>query len=848
MMSSARVGSLNPLLRQRTRGSRASSSRRGITKVALVGILAGLAIGLFAGVFTWIATSKGFTDSDRLDVALRQALKGDYATAAAIAESIDDKKLAEEDLAKKRLAQGLKLWEHSQEFLEHKKSLETFDQALVVLKEAKELGFPTGYEGLGNLALGLVQTHLNEGEDALPALRKASVRWPSGRSDAMAAILQILLERDPPAIEDVLAELEHWRSLPGLGPADHDVANLVEARALELQGQPQAAFDLACKIPQDSPHTLRAELAQVKLARAMANNAGSPEARRKWLERALESSRAINESPQTNSPIRRSSLYHTASLLRELERNDEALSMFSRIRLGHPETPEALTSGMEEIEILLELGRAEEAIGILAYLKTHVTDLRWYADGKHSFENIRGRLIKAGQSLIRDQLYDEAVQFAEQLPILCTDTDRIRLLAEAYRSHGEKIATDAGYFVDRFGATPLRLRGDTLTAAQGHFRKAGHAYDRLSSLELRSPDYSELLWQAIECYRTSHDLDDCNELLDRYMQYENRGKRPRALMVKGENLLAQQNREKALFVLNQLLEFYSDSPLVYRTRMLSSQALSEDLKFDEASEMLLTNLYDGSLSPESPLWRDSLIELGNILFRRGELLNLEAIRVMESKQGLDLEIERLTASHDHLRDSIRRFEEVLKRFSDDPRLYQLQYNVAQAYRLAAELPKRLLDDELAQVDSKRKQNVQKRRELLTGAIRNYVELRNRIQDTIDPTTIDVTRKNMLRNCYFAEADILFELGDYPAALNAYNAAATQYMNEPEVMEALLQKSRCHELMGNLREAKQVILQSQQILKRISDEKTSRFPEVTRYDRQQWEKHLEWLLKVQPVKK
>jgi tetratricopeptide (TPR) repeat protein len=327
------------------------------------------------------------------------------------------------------------------------------------------------------------------------------------------------------------------------------------------------------------------------------------------------------------------------------------------------------------------------------------------------------------------------------------------------------------------------------------------------------------------------------------MLYENRGKRPRALLVKSENLITSQNRPKALLTLQQLMEFYSDSPLIYQARMLAAQAYGEEQRFDEASDMLLKNLYDGALSPDSSLWRDSLIELGGLLLKRGEILNLEAGKIRENKQGIDLEIERLTESQAHLRSSIDRFKDALMRFSDDPRSLRLQYNIAQAYRLAAALPKRLLDEELVEVETKRKRNVQQRRELLTSAMQHYISLRNKIQQQMDPLAVDPAKQNMLRNCFFGEADILFELGDYPAALNAYNAAATQYMNEPEVMESLLQKSRCHELMGNKKEARQVLLQAQQILKRIPVEKDAKFSQVTRYDREQWGKHLDWMLSI-----
>lgn len=811
-----------------------------MTRLVIVGIGAGGAIGLFALIFTWIATSKPFTDADKLDVAMRQAMKGDFATAAAIADAIADDDLSDEDKAKKRLANGLLLWDQAQEYLEHKQSLQTFDKAYEQLHEASEFGFPTGYEGLGNFALGMVQAKLGQGDEALPPLRKGALRYPNGRSDALAAIIEILLQREPVPTEDVEKELAHWRSLPGLGPGDLDLARRMEAMLLAKNEDWQGAMGVLEPIEAGSPSHFPAELQRVQVLEKLAQRELNPEKQKELLEAALEKARGVNEAPLANSSIRRSSMYMTAKLLRSLGRQPEALSIFSRIRLGHPETPESLTSGMEEIEILYESDRIDEALAILMYLNTHVAELRWYDSGRDSLESVRRRLIQVGQNLIKDQAYDEAIAYAQQLPMLCKEADRVRLMAESNRGHGEQIATDGGYVVDRFGATPLRLRGETLTAAQDYFRRAGHFYDKLSTQELRSPDYSDILWSAIECYRTAKDVEACNTLLDRYLQYENRGKRPRALLAKGENYFTVQEHERALQILNQLLEFYSDSPLVYPARILASQCLRELSRFDEASELLLKNLYDGSLAPDSPLWRDSLFDLGELLMRRGELLVLESNRIRDGKLGIDKEIDRLTESQDHLRGSIDRFKDALLRYGDDPRSYQLEYSIAQAYRLASALPNRLLKDDLIEAESKRKRHVRQRTELLTSAKDHYIALRKKMQQQLDPLLLDESKQNMLRNCFFGEADILFELGDYVAALDAYSAAATQYMNEPEVLEALAQKSRCHELLGNKKEARQVLLQAQQILKRIPEEKNPRFAIVTRFDRAQWVKQLEWM--------
>ena len=70
---------------------------------------------------------------------------------------------------------------------------------------------------------------------------------------------------------------------------------------------------------------------------------------------------------------------------------------------------------------------------------------------------------------------------------------------------------------------------------------------------------------------------------------------------------------------------------------------------------------------------------------------------------------------------------------------------------------------------------------------------------------------LLRNCYFARADVLYDLKRFEDAIDAYVSATNRYQNEPEALEAYVQIANCHRLLnrpdlarGTLEQAKAIL--------------------------------------------
>ncbi len=159
-----------------------------------------------------------------------------------------------------------------------------------------------------------------------------------------------------------------------------------------------------------------------------------------------------------------------------------------------------------------------------------------------------------------------------------------------------------------------------------------------------------------------------------------------ALLQKAENHFNADRPQEALEALRYCIEIAPLHPKSDEARLFAAQILQNESQYEEAANQLLSNLYDGSLTPESPIWRSSLFELGLLLCKTGtdEFNAAKADyrdAVPEKKKEL---YDKMEASFTKLLQGIQRLEEAVKRYPDDKRTYQCLYQIAECYRVAAE--------------------------------------------------------------------------------------------------------------------------------------------------------------------
>jgi len=373
------------------------------------------------------------------------------------------------------------------------------------------------------------------------------------------------------------------------------------------------------------------------------------------------------------------------------------------------------------------------------------------------------------------------------------------------------------------------------------FRHAAQSIERLSQIDMRTPNYMQRLWTGIEDYHYSNNFADSNRLIDRYLDLAPRSDWSRPLLMQAKNHAASGDIKAALGTIDRMLLTNPDSPLLPDAKLTAAKLHWNQGDFDEAESLILDNLYSGSLRPGSPIWKESLIELGTLMFRQGEQMQVRilGLAVDDGPQSQTLRAD-LEKSYQQLLRSIASMEEGLRRFQGDQRRYQLLYMTAKAYRMASYWPETLLQGNRLVSEESIARWKTKRKELLVHSRDTFASLRRELTNTDEKSPIP-NSEILLCNSYFGEADLLFQEGNFTGALEAYRAAANQFINEPESLEAFVQMARCHQEIGQITDMRRTLEMSIDILNRIPEDRDDRFIKNTRQSRQSWETQIRWMI-------
>jgi len=258
--------------------------------------------------------------------------------------------------------------------------------------------------------------------------------------------------------------------------------------------------------------------------------------------------------------------------------------------------------------------------------------------------------------------------------------------------------------------------------------------------------------------------------------------------------------------------------------------------------LLLDNLYNESLRPQSQPWRESKFRLGKLLFIQGNLA--EAKSRINGVDALDPDVRR-TALRDleqaarSYEESIQHLEEAVARWPTDGRSVNARYLVAEAFRKSARLPRMMLPIE--PTETRKNALREQERRLLESAATTHHELQLHLSELQEKTELTPQELRTLRNTYFGYADALFNLERYPEAIKAYSAATNRYQHEPECLEAFLQIANCYRQLHATTEARGTLLQAKAVLQRIRPD--ANFTATTRFNRDDWGKLIDWLAQL-----
>lgn len=783
-------------------------------------------------VMMWLL-SGGITAKGKLDLAMRLLDEGRWDVAGRIARDLAETVDQETD-AGWHYVQGVSKLQALGEDLDSPQHRVELSEATDHLIKADEIGFPIGYRGKGKYYLGWCYFHTYRFEEVSDVFKEPHELWPLRRSDAYRMDVEANLRKMPPDYTRAETQIAAWEATPGM--SDSEKARIELARA-QFEFAHERFPDLEkhlLKVPDYVPEHVEASLwrGRWRIEQADTLPEGSPE-REELLAEARKIIHKVLVASSTPTNLRRQSQFLAGRVLRLQGRQQEALGQFSTVRHSNPQSAEAITSSLEEAEILMEQKRLEDAVATCHLMLRNIEDLSLYNGYWLPVGELRTRLLGIGRKLAADREYDHVVRLATHIELAFPPSDSVRLRAEAFLQSGDD-AMNAQTGLSREKQIPLRRQ------AEEKYLAAGEQFELLARLELRSTEYPELLWRSVNAYRAGGNLDDANRLLKTYLKFEEKMKRPRGFIALARNYMNSAEWQKAITPLQRCIHEYPDHAILYEARLLEAKAHLELDELDEAIKLLEDNLFKNSLSPQSDTWRDSMFTLGSTRFKQGERLLIEADAIPREPDKTAEILDKYQQSQDKLFLALQRLGHASTRYDGEPRYYETRYMMANANRLAAQTYQALADENDAIIESRRRQLLSSWRDLLGGALKQYKTLRE--EATKNPEVFLNTEHHdaLVRNCIFGEADTLYDLGEWEKAAAAYRAAAGRYMNQPEALEALVQLAQCHRELGNDEDARKTLAQAEQVLSRIPPSLDEHFVTVTRADRAGWGDTLKWL--------
>jgi tetratricopeptide (TPR) repeat protein len=363
-----------------------------------------------------------------------------------------------------------------------------------------------------------------------------------------------------------------------------------------------------------------------------------------------------------------------------------------------------------------------------------------------------------------------------------------------------------GGTLDRWGNVLLSAASDDgehqtqRTEGLQKLRAAGVAFEQLAEHRFATKFYTADLWRSAETYFAGHSFTSSIRLLNSYLRFEPELRNAEALLRLGQAQLAIGHVADSILALEECIEFHPLNSSSFQARIDCAKAYWQQGDTKRAEQLLRDNLSGSSLKPNSREWKDSLFELGMLLHETGQY-----------------------------EQAIIALEEAIERYEHDPQRLAAQYVLGESYRRwAQDLMSR---SEQAHTSAERDKNKQSASERLAAALKHFEEVQVSITLKTHDLHSDPLLGTTLRNCYMLEGTVLFDLGRFKDAIEAFSNVASLYPDNPFVLETFVQIANCWRRLGQDVKARGAIQQAQIVLQGLPA--SADFASTTALNREEW---------------
>ena len=719
-----------------------------------------------------------------------------------------------------------------------------FRLAARYLEESREKGFPPGYEAKGLVLLGkslLMCGQLAESREVL----EEALAITAQPNDELERLLVLAYKSDPePNLDRALMHSTRYLASSSLLRNERADGLLHRAQILFQLGQDGECREVLAQIEPGTEAGVESLLIEGEIlmregAARLADESFAAEKRlanaKGKYHAAIDVLRRAQNRGTERERITCRSMYLIGQCLLAMQDLRGALDQFRRTREVYEETNEGIAAAIEEAEISQRIGQNKGLVQTYVNLLKVAGAGETYHNALLPLDKLRSRLLDAFQGFLAAGDFAGAVRLAEALFPIFPQENSLALVAQAHSAWAESLESQVAR---QSGDGQSELK-DTARAQR---RAAAKAHATLAQLHFATELYTEDVWNSAENYLRGQDYPRAEAMLQEYLRYQLKRRRPRALLDLGDTQLALGKPMLALVTLQECIETYSRDPASYRARLVAARAQMERGSLKEAKRLLLANLEGTALTPDSIEWRDSLFNLGALLHDEGQMLEaqgrkqqLEAQAAGSSEKSEAAEAE-LAHAKGLYEEAARRLQEAVARYPDLPQVVESRYIIAESFRALARFAREKL--ERAKIETTRLEHSRELHRLLTAAVAEYESVQETLTSRRERSQLTALEQAILRNCYFARGAAFYELARFDDAIAAYSAATNRYHNDPEVLDAFVQLFQCYREIGKPDEARGVVEQAKAVLARLPDD--ADFSRPTNHSREEWARVLDWL--------
>lgn len=596
----------------------------------------------------------------------------------------------------------------------------------------------------------------------LEAAAKRAKAMPDSERPLRHELVRRIVERDlarsGPRSTLAMDLLSEFLAEPALDEADRSWAIARQAELQLADGHPDEAIDRLLRELQrvhGAPRVRRAEL-HVLLGRAY-KQSGQNAVALKQLETA-------EELLEASDPMRAEVGVLAGQILKDAggEKRDEAKDRFSAVMADFGKSRAYLSAQFGLAEVLATQERDDEALELFEHVVGDVSRGEVRVDVTPAA--VRAALMVHAADREQAGRFSDALRYAtlaERIdPPGKAPPEVLRAIAGAKKKEARRVlganAGAHGEGIEDLNEVDRREVKRLLLSAGRYFRD----HSRTVSDPVR---YAESLWEAADAFDNGGEHEEAAKAFSDYVETttDNDPRRPEAKFRLGQVLQAMRQYAAAADRYRDLLAHRSaGGSWAVRSIVPLAQCLLHDLDEanDKEAEDLLLSAVDGTeLGPEASEFRLGLIELGRLLY--------------ETKR---------------YEEAIRRLTEAIERFPGDREVDTLRYRLADSYRLsAAKLAQEVSGSEGAISETERQEREAAKRERLRRAIDVFAQVRQAL-DAREADSLSELERVQLRNTMFYLGDCEYDLGEFQAAINDYDAARQRYPNEPASLVAMVQ--------------------------------------------------------------